>query len=311
MKIAFFSENGFTGKVERVNAGRTDTSWMVALDATHHNLNERIPGSYHLGIIIVPKKDSGRAYECRTRNLYRCKVWATMQEANQTYWQNGSVHEQIEYINFLHDCDMIFCHNEMDRKYYSGLIPGKRVEVMQSLMIEDAMPKSLTKPENRSGCMIGGNWTEWYSGQDSFFIAQEFEEQIYAPSMGRKHHNEDDLEEITYLPYLNWTQWIEELSKRKYAVHLMRTYAAGTFALNASSLSVPCIGYSFLDTQRICQPDLTVEEGDLISARKLAKHLKTNDLFYNHCASVARKNYLDNFGERIYLSRFYNSIKEV
>ncbi len=304
MKIAFFTENGFTGKVERANAGRTDTSWMVALDATHHNLSEKISNNYDLGIIIVPKKNSSLAYDCRTRNLDRCGVWATMQEANQTYWQNGSVAEQIEYINFLHDCDMIFCHNDMDKKYYSGLIPRKRVEVLQSLMIEDALPNSLTKPEDRSGCMIGGNWTEWYSGQDSFFIAQEFKEQIYAPSMGRKHYNENDIEEIVYLPYMSWTHWMKELSFRKYGVHLMRTYAAGTFALNCARLGIPCIGWNYMDTQRLCFPELSFREGDMESARKAAQHLRDNNLFYDHCSSFAKMVYDDIFRENRFVEAF-------
>jgi hypothetical protein len=304
MVIAFFTENGFTGKVSRTNAGRTDTSWMVALNATHHNFNESIGNKYDLGIIIVPKKDPKRAFSCIETNRKCCRVWATMQEANQTYWQNWSLAEQIEYINFLHDCDMIFCHNDMDKKYYTGLIPGKRVEVLQSLMIEDALPKSITKPEERSGSMIGGNWTEWYSGQDSFFIAQEFNEPIYAPSMGRKHHNEDDLEEISYLPYLNWTQWIAELSKRKYGVHLMRTYAAGTFALNCARLGIPCLGWNFMDTQRLCFPELSFQEGDMEAARKAAQHLRDNKLFYDHCSSFAKKVYEDIFREDKFLETF-------
>ncbi|NDB86344.1 MAG: hypothetical protein EB127_27150, partial [Alphaproteobacteria bacterium] len=217
MRIAFFTENEFTGKVNRANAGRTDTSWMVALNADHHPLSLVVQQKYDLGIIIVPKKNPTAAFTFFKHFTHLCEKWGTMQEANQTYWQNGTLHEQFGYLNFLDACDVIFCHNERDAKYFRGLFPGKKVEVMQSVLIEDALPTNITDSSNRTGAMIGGNWTEWYSGQDSYFIAQEFNEQIYAPSMGRKHHNEDDLEEINYLPYLNWTQWIEELSKRKYA----------------------------------------------------------------------------------------------
>ena len=37
MKIAFFSEAGYTGKVPRNNPNmRTDVAWVCALDAIHH-----------------------------------------------------------------------------------------------------------------------------------------------------------------------------------------------------------------------------------------------------------------------------------
>jgi len=304
MIVAFFTENGFTGKVARADAGRTDTSWMVALDATHHNLSERVNSNYDLGIVIVPKKCPERAYICMEKNKACCKVWATMQEANHSFWQNGTIRGQIEYLNFVHLCDMIFCHNERDSLYYKGLFPGKRVEVLQSLMIEDAMPRTITATEQRSGCMIGGNWTEWYSGQDSFFIAQEFGEQIYAPSMGRKRPEEDAIEEIKHLPYTNWTQWIQELSKRKYGVHLMRTYAAGTFSLNCARLGIPCIGWDYMDTQTACFPLLSFKEGDMVSARKAAAHLRDNKEFYNHCAEYAKKAYKDTFTEARFVDRF-------
>jgi hypothetical protein len=227
-----------------------------------------------------------------------------MQEANHSFWQNGTVAEQVEYLNFVHECDMIFCHNERDNLYYEGLFPGKKVEVLQSLMIEDAMPKNITSTEQRSGCMIGGNWTEWYSGQDSFFIAQEFGEQIYAPSMGRKQEGEDGIEDINYLPYLNWTQWIEELSKRKYGVHLMRTYAAGTFSLNCARLGIPCLGWDYMDTQTKCFPELSFQEGDMKAARKVAAHLRDNKQFYDHCSEYAKKVYAETFTERAFLDRF-------
>lgn len=304
MTIAFFTENGFTGKIEKYNSGRTDTSWMVALSAIHHNLNDYVDDTYDLGIIVVPKKEPEKAFKCYERNKECCKQWATMQEANQSFWQNGTITQQIEYLSFLNECAIIFCHNEKDKLYYQGLLPDKKVEVLPSLMIEDAIPKNLTKAENRSGCMIGGNWTEWYSGQDSFFIAQEFKEQIYAPSMGRKQADEDNLEGITYLPYLNWHDWIAELSKRKYAVHLMRTYAAGTFALNCARLGIPCIGWDFMDTQKLCFPELSFKEGDMVSARKAAENLKSNKVFYNYCSAYAKKSYEDNFSERVFLDKF-------
>lgn len=314
MNIAFFSEMGTSiGSYYPRNFPnmRTDCSWSVALNAPVLSLdccldiNSQFQGNFDLGIIIVPKKDSRKAFRCYERNKHRCTKWATMQEANQTFWQNAPIYEQIEYIGFLNSCDLVFCHNEGDKLYYQGLFPNKQVCILSSLMIEDSIPiMQLTSKESRFGCMIGGNWTEWYSGQDSTFIAQEFGEQIFAPSMGRKQPEEDNLEGITYLPYMEWKQWIVELSKRKYAVHLMRTYAAGTFSLNCARLGIPCIGWDFLDTQRICFPELSFKEGDMVSARKAAKHLKENPIFYNYCYAYAKKAYDDNFTEKVFLDKF-------
>ena len=40
MKIAFFTEMGFTGKIPRTHENmRTEFAWMVALDADHYNIN--------------------------------------------------------------------------------------------------------------------------------------------------------------------------------------------------------------------------------------------------------------------------------
>ena len=40
MKIAFFTEMGFQGKVPRTHDNmRTEFAWMVALDADHYNIH--------------------------------------------------------------------------------------------------------------------------------------------------------------------------------------------------------------------------------------------------------------------------------
>ena len=96
---------------------------------------------------------------------------------------------------------------------------------------------------------------------------------------------------------MNWTQWIYELRKVKYAVHLMRTHAAGTFALNCAYLGIPCIGYEGLDTQEICHPDTTVKLGDLVKAKKIAKKLRSNKEFYIYCSKLAKENYKQYYHE--------------
>ena len=60
MKIAFFSESGFDGKIPRdFDNMRTEYAWYVGLNAIHHwvgTLPSLQDKTYDLGIVIIPKK---------------------------------------------------------------------------------------------------------------------------------------------------------------------------------------------------------------------------------------------------------------
>jgi len=118
--------------------------------------------------------------------------------------------------------------------------------------------------------------------------------------MGRKIENEEQMEGLTHLDYMNWLDWINNLSRFKYAVHLMTTHAAGTFALNCAYHGIPCIGYKGLDTQEFCFPHLSVDIGDLKKAKHLAERLKTDNDFYNDCSKIAKTRYNECFSEKEY-----------
>ena len=60
-------------------------------------------------------------------------------------------------------------------------------------------------------------------------VANSQFDSVSAPTMGRKQEGEEQL--LTLLPYMNWKEWIHKLNEFKIGVHLMRTHAAGTFAL--------------------------------------------------------------------------------
>lgn len=301
MKIAFFTEMGFNGKVSRTHDNmRTEFAWMCALDADHYNIQQRPYGDYDLGIVIIPKKNPD--FDINYLKSYGCKQVAVMQEGPNWYWQDYDLEKQVWYFNTLTSADIIFTHNESDRKYYQGLTAHSDVRVMPSLMIEDAIGK--LNVEDRRDVIIGGNFVSWYGGFDSMIIAKELSRggNVYAPSMGRKQPLEDQL--VTHLPYVNWKQWIHELNKFKYGVHLMRTHAAGTFALNCAYLGIPCIGYKGLDTQMICHPDLTVEVGDLDAARNIALNLRSDEEFYLYCSKLSKDMYNKHFSESQFLSKF-------
>ena len=173
-------------------------------------------------------------------------------------------------------------------------------------MIEDAIGE--VQYVERKGVIVGGNFVSWYGGFDSFSIAQEMDSgQVFAPSMGRRQPNEEQL--LTHLPYLDWKQWIHALNQFKYGIHLMRTHAAGTFALNCSYLGIPCIGYEGLDTQEILHPNLTVELGDLQTARKTALKLRDDLDFYQEQSILTKKLYQEKYHENIFNSTFKKQLK--
>ena len=134
-----------------------------------------------------------------------------------------------------------------------------------------------------NGTIIGGNFVSWYGGFDSYMIARKIGNPIVAPSMGRKQELESQIEDIQYLPYMSWRDWISNLGQYNIGIHLMRTHAAGTFAMNCGFHGIPCIGYRGLDTQQILHPNTTIEVGDLEKAKEIGLRLKTDDGFYRSC----------------------------
>ena len=161
-------------------------------------------------------------------------------------------------------------------------------------------------PRNQWGdaTIIGGNFVSWYGGFDSYIVAREIGDPIYAPSMGRKQKQEDAIEDIHYMAYMSWREWISALSQFNIGVHLMRTHAAGTFAMNCAFHSIPCIGYRGLDTQENCHPNLTVDVGDLETAVKLAKRLKSDVGFYDACSDQAHIGFSEYYTEYKWLDNW-------
>ena len=210
-----------------------------------------------------------------------------MQEGPHWYFQDYTLEKQINYFNTLSSADIIFVHNKADKIYYKGLTGHKDVRVMKSLMIDEAVGD--IKEVKRNGVIIGGNFVSWYGGFDSYMVASSQFDKVTAPSMGRKQVGEEQL--LNLLPYMNWKQWIHKLNEFKIGVHLMRTHAAGTFALNCAYLGIPCIGYKGLDTQELCHPNLTVNIGDLVEAKYLIDKLVNDNNFYKNCCFDARENY--------------------
>lgn len=315
MKIVFFSESNYNGMQTSSNVGRTDNNWVFSLNAFHINIYQPDYGKYghfDLGIYIIPKRSPLLDNDTLVKMKGVCHKLAIMQEAAHDNFQDNSVYTQLEYIDFVSKVDAIFCHNEIDVKYFKGIFSDKLVFINPTLVITDYLDKSrLTLPHNRNGVMIGGNMGKWYNGLDSMLIATIFNEQCYIPAMGRKQDEERNIDNIIHLPYQNWNEWMYDLSKVKYAVHLMRQAAAGSFSANCSLLKIPCLGWNVIDTQRLCYPETSFEVGDMESVRKAANHLSKNKLFYDHVSEYAFKIANDIYSKENYIKTIKEHYEEI
>ncbi len=306
-KVAWFTEGGWSGKIPRNHPGmRNDSAWMHVLDAMHYPIwsVHEVQEKYDLGIVTLPKNNIDKLSQYPLiENLRKCcdKI-AYMQEGPHWYFQDFPLEQQIWHFNTLTEMDWLYVHNKSDINYYKGLT-GKECRIMPTLMIEDLI-SDLPKVE-RSNVMIGGNFCQWYGGFDSYMVAQKFNCPISVPTMGRKIDNEEHMENLNHLPYMPWVDWIKTLNTFKYGIHLMRTHAAGTFALNCAYLGIPCIGYEGLDTQELCHPSLTVELGDLDGAKKIIEDLKNED-YYFQCSKAAKFNYQQYYSESVFMENLNN-----
>ena len=314
MNICFVSQNSHIGKLPRDFANcRTEFAWQITLNADHYPIDYILSKSskdipqYDLVIVILPKKLEN--YDTvKLLDLVKSigKKTTVMQEGPSWYYQDYNYTNQVNYINFLSSMDFLLTHNKSDISYFKGIFK-KPTFNLQSLMIEDVV-KNVPR-ENNGMPIIGGNFCSWYGGVDSYFVAQNFNKPTFIPSMGRKIENEEQFPSLHHLPYMMWNEWIKTLANFNVGIHLMRTHAAGTFALNCAYLGIPCIGYKGLDTQETLHPELSVNIGDVEKANELAIKLRDDKSFYNHCSTSSRDLYQIYYTEEKWLSD-WNTIYE-
>jgi len=321
MKILWLTESPLQGKIPRDFPNmRTEMAWMCSSEGQHYHIGElpNIQEVYDFAIIIIPKREdllrnmstfNGFDLVGNMRRVADKIGW--MQEGPVNYYQDYNVGIQVWWYSVLSELDFLMVHNERDRKYISGLFPNKQVFVNQSLMIEAALPSGPWHEESdRQGVMIGGNFVSWYGGFDSYMVATELSDEIYAPTMGRMPESESGLQGIKHIEYKTWQEWQTILSQRKYGIHLMPTFAAGTFALNCSRLGIPCIGYKGLDTQETLHPDLSVDLFDIDSARALAAGLH-DEKRYNEYSERTKTLYEQVYSEDNWKRRFFGFLEHI
>ena len=302
MKIAFFTEGGYTGQVPRNNPNmRTDQAWICALEAVHYPVTNIPQESYDIGIIIIPKEKNREHLADSNYPLVEnirkaCKKVAVMQESTHWDWMADSIQTMVWFYNQLIEADILLCHNDIDVRYYSG-ITNKPCYIMPTLMIEDTVKVAEVRTDS---VFVAGNWHQTYRGFDAWIVGQEFELPMHGFKAGKFRQGEE-ITGIEYMPWKPWSEFMYELSKHKYGVQTYET-SAGQFPLNCAYLGIPCIGYDQVDTQRILHPDLSVEVGDVLAARELVRKLKDNS-FYQECSGRAKELYQAQYSEKVFIEK--------
>ena len=186
-KIVFQSQMGFEGLIDRIHPNmRVEFAQMCALQATHIPLFSEInqtPTKYDVAVLLIPKTptDRDKLYDIdivsNARKIADKVVF--MQEGPSWIHQDLPVHQQVWHYNLLASVDGILTENETDIPYFKGINPRVPIQDIPSLMIEDSVLNARLI-EKQDKVMIGGNFTRWYGGFDSYVIATEFNLPIYA-----------------------------------------------------------------------------------------------------------------------------------
>jgi len=322
MKIAVITEMGFTEKIPTNHTNmRTEFAWMYAMDADHYSIYQQSNiHNYDKVFIIFPKGrtflsiDGGKLIDginpvsihLESNNFVNQLKKSNnnvyfIQEGPAWWFHNYEMKDQINFINMIRASDGIYAHNEYDAKFWKGYTDN--VFVIPTLMIEETVKELEWKPQDKT--IIGGNFSRWYGGMSSYMVAQEFDNDLWTISSHSQRPYEEQL--VNHLPRVMWTEWMQQLSTFKYAVHLMPTIAAGTFSLNCAYFGIPCIGNEKVDTQRLCHPELSVDVDDVEQAIYLAKRLKKDELFYEHCSKTSKENYRRYYDIKIWKTKILNS----
>ncbi len=301
--IAFFSEGGYTGKVSRDNPNmRTDQAWVCALDATHYPVNQLPQDRFEVGIVIIPKEKNREFLANQDYPLIKnikaiCDKVLIMQESTHWDWQDESFNSMVWYYNQLIEADAILCHNDIDIPYFKG-ITNKPAFHFPTLMIEDTIQTA----DQEDKVFVAGNWHTTYRGFDAWIIGQEFDLPMVGFKSGKFKQGEEQ-NGINYLPWMEWSQFMYELSKCKYGIQCYQA-SAGQFPLNCAYLGIPCIGYDDINTQRDLFPSLSVKRGDIVSARRLVNQLQTDKNWYKENVKIAKFNYNQWYKEEKFLKQW-------
>jgi|ERR1035437_1187257 hypothetical protein len=326
-KTCFLTEMNWSGKVANDHTNmRVEFSWMNLLDAIHYNIYSfNNVKEYDHVFIIFPKGNTNLSLDASkildTENRYSSifssnivnilknnnKKIYFIQEGPHWFFNDYSIIDQFNYYNQLQNCDILFVHNESDISFYRGIFPSKQIEVLPTVLIQSLIKDIKHTYENK--VMIGGNFSRWYGGFQSYIISDIFNSKKYIQTSHSSRENENQIPDLHVLPRMFWLDWMKTLSTFKYAVHMMPTVAAGTFSLNCAYFGIPCIGNEKVDTQFKCFPELSVYSENIEEAKKIAEKLYTDKNFYNECSNYSMRKCKECFSEEKWKEKIFNLLK--
>ena len=329
MRVAFLTETQYVGKwPNNFPNARTEIAWQIALDADHYNIHlfgsDKNLVDYDVVFVIFPKGKTFLSSEGskiidgvnpvsgllnqpiveRLKEKGNKKVYY-IQEGPHWWFNDYEIVDQIKFYNFLSKTDGIFAHNLSDANYYRGMFRNKKVEIIHSLMIEELIKDIQPQPEDK--VLIGGNFARWYGGFESYMVASELGLPIWGQESHAKRNQEGMIDNLNHFPRMMWVDWMKEVSKFKYGVHLMPTVAAGTFSLNCAYFGIPVIGNEKVDTQRLLHPNLSVDVSDIESAMIMVDMLK-DPTFYKKKSEEAKDNYQTLYTKEVWLRETINKL---
>ena len=90
--------------------------------------------------------------------------------------------------------------------------------------------------------------------------------------------------------------------------HITMSY----YYLNSAGVTVNGLAtYDNLNTQKYLHPSLSVPDGDILSARKLANQLRDDVDFYKHCSEETKNKYKKHYKEDVFLKKVNKIIGEI
>jgi len=306
MKILWLSEMGFFGQVPLDNPNlKSDVALIACSGATHlpYNYPLKLEDYEQFDFIMVNctrkffTEPNFIHYLPIIKKNFNIKV-GFFQEGPIYDWQDWSQKEQSLWIKSMKLIDIYFCSNQMDIPYYESYVKyNVPVKWLKSPIHLERIKSLIPSDIKKEGVVVGGTNCIWYNGQTSLKIADILKEKIYIPRMGRMkedeqlYNNINIRSKVVTLPYLTFDEWLYNLNKCKFGVHMMAQVAAGSFHTNCAALGIPCVGNAEIDPQRLLFPDLSIHlYRDIKKGRELLVKLHFEKSFYEEVVSKALNN---------------------
>lgn len=295
MKVCYVTEMGFSEKIPDYMPNMSVLFVeMSGLDADHINITEiqkhpEILKNYDACVFIYPK--SNPLALNLTKVIKEHTKLVLHQEGPRDFWYDWTPEQQKLLLNAFELCDLFMANNWCDLMFFEQFMPGK---VMYSPV--SFHPRSIEENNTNTQqekVLVPGNMCKWYGGLSSYTVVKDSGLDVTIPSMGRRQENEDVLvnpAQVSYLPFLEFDDWVKVVSTHKYMVHLMDAVGGGNVCLIASAMGIPCIGNELWDTQKKCQPLLAIPNWNLTQAKELFTRLRTDPEFYAECSRQAKEN---------------------